>query len=148
MFWTTKLRKYHICLFFISSCLSCLANRKHCTENHATQVTKKPKTKLPKYVMSRTLVPKHFVIWVIRKSCFIYYRILEKDGFDSWWFRFKPHQLSILYTNNSNVLHLLSWGRGTNDMFQSICIRCRNRAVRIPLHYVHLKSDIRCTWRI
>ena len=40
-------------LFFISSCPSCLANGKHCTENHATKVTKKPKTKLPKYVMSQ-----------------------------------------------------------------------------------------------
>ena len=46
----------NICLFFISSCPSCLANGKHRTENHATKVTKKPKTKLPKYVMSRASV--------------------------------------------------------------------------------------------
>ena len=39
--------------FFVSSCLSCLANRRHRTENHATKVTKKPKTKLPKYVLSQ-----------------------------------------------------------------------------------------------
>ena len=45
----TKLRKYYVtvCLFFI---FSCLANGKHCTGNHATKVTKIPKTKLPKYV--------------------------------------------------------------------------------------------------
>ena len=55
MFLATKLWKYYVIvyLFFISSCLSCLANGKHCTENHATKVTKTPKTKLPKYVMSR-----------------------------------------------------------------------------------------------
>ena len=52
-----KLQKYYVvvCLFFISFCLSCLANGKHRTENHATKVTKKPTTKLPKYVMSRAL---------------------------------------------------------------------------------------------
>ena len=55
-------------------------------------------------------------IWVLGFP----HRILEKVGLDSWWLRFKPHQLSILYTNNSNVLHLLSWGRGTDDMFRSI----------------------------
>ena len=37
----------------ILSCPFCLANLKHRTENHTTKVTKKPKTKLPKYVMSR-----------------------------------------------------------------------------------------------
>ena len=37
-----KLQKYYVivCLFFISSCPSCLANGKHRTENHATKVTK------------------------------------------------------------------------------------------------------------
>ena len=25
-----------VCLFFISACPSCLANKNHCTENHAT----------------------------------------------------------------------------------------------------------------
>ena len=43
-------------LFFISSCPSCLANGKHHTENHATKVTKLPKTMLPKYVMSRAYI--------------------------------------------------------------------------------------------
>ena len=39
-------------LFFITSWPSCLANGKHRTENHATNVIKKPKTMLPKYVMN------------------------------------------------------------------------------------------------
>ena len=47
-FWRQSLRKYNIiiCLFFIlscPSCPSCLANGKHCTENHATKVTKNQK---------------------------------------------------------------------------------------------------------
>ena len=36
--------------------MSCLGNGKHRTENHATKVTKRPKTKSPKYVMSREIV--------------------------------------------------------------------------------------------
>ena len=54
-FLAMKLQKYYVivCLFFILSCPSCLANGKHCTEN---QVTKKPKTMLPKYVMSQAFV--------------------------------------------------------------------------------------------
>ena len=59
-FWSllaTKLQKYYVivCSFFISSCPSCLANRKHFTENHATRVKKKPKKNLPKYVISRAI---------------------------------------------------------------------------------------------
>ena len=54
LFLATKLQKYYliVCLFFIlscPSCQSCLANRTHCTENHATKVTKTQKTKLPKW---------------------------------------------------------------------------------------------------
>jgi hypothetical protein len=33
-----------------------LANGKHRTENHATKMTKLPKTKLQKYVMSRAVL--------------------------------------------------------------------------------------------
>ena len=37
-FWRRSLPKYYVivCLFFIGSCPSCLANEKHHTENHAT----------------------------------------------------------------------------------------------------------------
>jgi hypothetical protein len=54
----TKLQKYlrDSLLYFISSCPPCLASGKPHTENHATNVTRKPKTKLPKYVMSRALL--------------------------------------------------------------------------------------------
>ena len=60
LFLATKLRKYYVivCLFFISSCL---ANRKHHTENHATKVTKEPKTKLPKYVLNNVGLVKKFI---------------------------------------------------------------------------------------
>ena len=51
-----------VCLFFILSSLSCLANGKYCTENHATKVTKKPKLKLPKIVISRAFVVNYFLI--------------------------------------------------------------------------------------
>ena len=44
---------YVIAFFFTSSCPSCLGNGKQVTGYHANKVTKKPKTKLPKYVMSR-----------------------------------------------------------------------------------------------
>ena len=44
-------RKYYVivCLFFILSCPSCLANGKHHKEINASKVKKKPKMKLPKY---------------------------------------------------------------------------------------------------
>ena len=49
-FWQQVTKILRNSLFFIFSCPSCLANGQHCTKNHATKVTKKLKTKLPKYV--------------------------------------------------------------------------------------------------
>ena len=49
MFLATKLPKYYVivCLFFISSCPSCLASGKHRTESHATK-WRKTKTEVTK----------------------------------------------------------------------------------------------------
>jgi uncharacterized membrane protein YfcA len=46
---------YNSFFFFFSFCLVCLALQtgKHRKENQATKVMKKPKKKLPKYVMSK-----------------------------------------------------------------------------------------------
>ena len=65
LFFAMKLQNYYliVCLFFICSRPSCLANRKHYRENHATKVTKKPKTKLPRYVMSWTKES----FWLVKK---------------------------------------------------------------------------------
>ena len=49
----TKMLRDSLFIFYFSFRLACLAL--HRTENHATKVTKKQKTKLPKYVMSRAL---------------------------------------------------------------------------------------------
>ena len=88
MFLATKLRKYYVivCLFFILSCLSCLANGKHCTENPATKVTKKPKMKLPKYVMSRALImlPEYLPL-VKQLSIHIVLHILTENFELSYW---------------------------------------------------------------
>ena len=62
-----KLPKFYVYFsYFLNVRLVCLAlyfhkNGKHHTENHATKVMKKQKTKLLKYVMSRALETKKHV---------------------------------------------------------------------------------------
>ena len=111
LFLVTKLRKYYVkvCLFFILSCPSCLANGKHHTENHATKVTKKPKTKLPKYVMSQAKsMYKHFLSDTIQFTF--------KDFF-SWCVMFKSNFLRVENSlqNICYVLIVVIWGLKVSD---------------------------------
>ena len=74
--------------------LSCLANGKHCTENHATKVMKTPKTKLPKYVMNWAKIG-IFSLFGSRSKTSKQFRIREP----MWWARYKS-QISITYEDN------------------------------------------------
>ena len=57
----TKMLRDSLFIFYFSFRLACLAL--HRTENHATKVTKKPKTKLPKYVMSQAYLSSIVCVW-------------------------------------------------------------------------------------
>ena len=84
----TKLRKY-LCnsLFIFHFVLPVLPCKwKQHTKNHATKVTKKPKMKLPKYVMSRALImlPEYLPL-VKQLSIHIVLHILTENFELSYW---------------------------------------------------------------